>query len=189
MVEDTLARTGSLGVARYLACAPDLRDPFLRACAQRHGARLIAQGTGDLGDRMQRVASALLARHNKVLLVGTDSPTLPLDFVVEAEERLETADLVFGPSEDGGYYLLGQRGVYPEIFRGVVWGGTDVLRATLAKLETSRVQLLPRWYDVDRPDDLARLGRDLAGAAGCERTAAWFRGWRQRRVLKTFSSL
>jgi glycosyltransferase A (GT-A) superfamily protein (DUF2064 family) len=128
---------------------------------------------------MQGVSGALLARHGKVLLVGTDSPTLPLALVMEAEDRLETADLVFGPSDDGGYYLLGQRRLYPEIFCGVAWGSTDVLPTTLAKLETSRVQLLPPWYDVDRPDDLVRLQRDLAGSVGCERTATWFRAWRQ----------
>jgi rSAM/selenodomain-associated transferase 1 len=175
-------------MVRYLACAPDIRQPFFQACAQRHGARLIAQGAGDLGDRMRRVAKALLARHGKVLLVGTDSPTLPLEFVVEAEDRLDAADLVFGPSEDGGYYLLGQRRLFPEIFRGVVWGGTGVLRATLAKLDTSRAHLLPPWYDVDRPDDLARLRSELTHSVGCERTMAWFRGWRDPSRLKTLSS-
>ncbi|MEW6682083.1 MAG: TIGR04282 family arsenosugar biosynthesis glycosyltransferase [Nitrospirota bacterium] len=179
LVEDTLCRTAALDMVRYLACTPDIRHPFLQACAQRYGARLIAQGAGDLGDRMLRVVKTLLARHGKVLLVGTDSPTLPLEFVAEAEDRLNAADLVFGPSEDGGYYLLGQRRLYPEIFRGVAWGGADVLRATLAKLDPSRVRLLPPWYDVDRPEDLARLRHDLAESVGCERTTAWFRGWRQ----------
>jgi rSAM/selenodomain-associated transferase 1 len=189
LVEDTLRRAASLDVVRYLACAPDIQEPFLRACAHRYGARLIAQGAGDLGDRMQRVARTLLTRHRKVLLVGTDSPTLPLEFVAEAEQRLNVADLVFGPSEDGGYYLVGQRRLYPEIFHGVAWGGANVLRVTLAKLDPSQVQLLRQWYDVDRPDDLARLRIDLAGTVGCQRTIAWFRGWRQTSRRKTRSNL
>lgn len=189
LVEDTLHCTASLDMVRYLACAPDTREPFLRACAKRHGARLIAQGAGDLGDRMERVARALLARHAKVLIVGTDSPTLPLGFIVDAKNRLEAGDLVFGPSEDGGYYLVGQRRLHSEIFRGVAWGGSEVLRTSVAGLDPSRIQFLPPWYDVDRPEDLERLCSDIAGSAACEATAAWLREWRESRRAKTTSSL
>jgi rSAM/selenodomain-associated transferase 1 len=177
LVEDTLGRLTELPMVRYLACAPSTRDPFFEACAERFGTRLVAQGTGDLGQRMQRVATLLLTRYRKVLLIGTDSPTLPLDFVIQAEQRLETSDLVFGPSEDGGYYLLGQRRLYREIFDGVTWGGGDVLAGTLAKLDPSVVAIIPPWYDVDRPSDLLRLDADL-DRAECPRTAAWLRNWR-----------
>jgi hypothetical protein len=179
LVDDTLRRVATLDMVRYLACAPGVREPFLRDCANRYGARLIAQGTGDLGRRMQRVATTLLARHGKVLFVGTDSPTLPLKFVLQAAQRLDAVDLVFGPSEDGGYYLLGQRRLYREIFKGVTWGGAAVLADTLAKLDPSSVELSPLWYDVDRPGDLARLRADLKGRATCPRTSAWLRSWRQ----------
>lgn len=175
LLEDTLHRTAALEMAHYLACAPDARQPFLNACARRYGARVITQGAGDLGDRMRRVVTTLLKRHSKVLLIGSDSPTLPLEFITDAEDRLTTVDLVLGPSEDGGYYLLGQRRLFPEIFRGVAWGGADVLRTTLAKLDRSRVELLPPWYDVDRPEDLDRLRTELVGSGVCERTRAWFR--------------
>lgn len=179
LVDDTLRRVATLDMIQYLACAPGVQDPFLRGCAKRYGARLITQGTGDLGRRMQRVATTLLTRHRKVLLVGTDSPTLPLEFVTQAAHRLDAVDLVFGPSEDGGYYLLGQRRLYPEIFTGVTWGSAGVLAETLAKLGRSSVALNPLWYDVDRPDDLVRLRADLKGRATCPRTSAWLRSWRQ----------
>lgn len=179
LVEDTLRRLAELPLVRYLACAPNIRDPFFKACADRYGTRLIAQGTGDLGQRMRRVATTLLTRHRKVLLIGTDSPTIPLDFVTQAEQRLETSDLVFGPSEDGGYYLLGQRRLYREIFDGVTWGGADVLADTLAKLDPSVVAIIPSWYDVDRPSDLTRLAADLTDTLQCPRTSAWLRNWRQ----------
>lgn len=177
LVEDTLSRITSLDMVRYLACAPDIRQPFLRTCAQRYNATPIAQGDGDLGDRMQRVVRMLLARHHKVLLIGTDSPTLPLDRLVEAEQRLDLADLVFGPSEDGGYYLIGQRRLDQTIFHGVAWGTATVLADTLAKLDPSQVALLPQWYDVDRPEDLVRLRTDRVGTATCPRTLAWLRMW------------
>lgn len=179
LVDDTLRRVAELPMVRYLACAPTSRDPFLQECAGRYGARLIAQGAGDLGARMRRVAVRLLAQHRKVLLLGTDSPTLPLAFVTQAEQRLETAELVFGPSEDGGYYLLGQRRLYPEIFTGVAWGGGAVLADTLAKLDPSIVATLPPWYDIDRPDDLTRLTADLTDRPQCPSTSAWIQNWRQ----------
>lgn len=179
LVDDTLRRVAAFDMVRYLACAPDVREPFLRGCADRYGTQLIAQGIGNLGQRMHRVAATLLARHRKVLFVGTDSPTLPLEFVAQAAQRLDAVDLVFGPSEDGGYYLLGQRRLYPEIFKEVAWGGAAVLADTLAKLDPSSVELNPLWYDVDRPGDLARLRADLKGRATCPRTSAWLRSWRQ----------
>jgi hypothetical protein len=167
-------------MVRYLACAPNIRQPFLQTCARRHGARLIPQGSGDLGDRMQRVVAGLLARHRTVLVIGTDSPTLPLEYLREATQRLDATDVVFGPSEDGGYYLLGQRRLYPAIFRGVTWGGSDVLAETLAKLDSSvQIGLLPRWYDVDRPEDLSRLRADVVASADCPSTRVWFQAWKR----------
>jgi rSAM/selenodomain-associated transferase 1 len=181
LVEDTLRRVRSLDMVRYLACAPDIRQSFFRTCARRYSARLITQGPGDLGDRMRRVVTRLLARHRTVLLIGTDSPTLPLEFIQEGERRLDAADLVVGPSDDGGYYLLGQRRLYRSIFYGVTWGGEEVLSETLAKLGSSaRISLLPRWYDVDRAEDLSRLRADVAATTDCPETRAWFREWAQQ---------
>ncbi len=182
LVEDTLRRVGSLDMVRYLACAPDIRQPFLQTCARRHGARLVPQGPGDLGDRMQRVVTRLLARHRTVVVIGTDSPTLPLEYIREAVRRLHADDdVVFGPSEDGGYYLLGQRRLYRTIFRGVTWGGADVLAQTLSRLGSSlQIGLLPRWYDVDRSEDLSRLRADVAASEECPDTRAWFRAWKPR---------
>jgi rSAM/selenodomain-associated transferase 1 len=174
-VRDTLDRVAPLGASCYLACAPSSRHPFLAACARRFKARPIAQGTGDLGARMKRVAKTLLARHRKVLLIGTDSPTVPLEFVTEAVDRLDVAEFVFGPSADGGYYLVGLRRVVPVLFENIAWSGPHVLADTLARLDPSRVALLPPWYDIDRPDDLARLRKDLAATPGCPQTKAWFR--------------
>lgn len=189
LVEDTLRRVRSLDMARYLACAPHTRQPFFRTCASRHDVALIAQGSGDLGARMERVVARLLTRHSAVMVLGTDSPTLPLEYIRDAEQRLRTEELVFGPSEDGGYYLVGQRRLHGAIFRGVPWGGATVLAETLAKLGPSlRVGLLPRWYDVDRFEDLARLQTDLEASGECPRTRAWFRAWRPRSGRSRFSA-
>ncbi|MBI3608327.1 MAG: TIGR04282 family arsenosugar biosynthesis glycosyltransferase [Nitrospirae bacterium] len=180
LLRDTLRRVTTLPFTHYLACAPTVDDPFFRACARRYGAHPISQGSGNLGMRMRRVVQALLGRHSSVLLIGTDSPTLPLDYIERARIALETVDLVFGPSEDGGYYLLGQRCFDPRVFVGIPWGSAAVLETTLAKVDPSRVALLPSWYDVDRPSDLERLRRELAGVADAPHTRALLRSWERR---------
>lgn len=182
-VEDTLRKVAPLEVDRFLAYAPRPRDPFLLACARRYRARTIAQGPGDLGARMQRVAASLLDRYPKVVIIGTDSPTMPIAFIEEARQRLDHADLVFGPSADGGYYLLGQRRLCPDIFQGIAWGSSDVLAATLRKVPRASVALLPPWYDIDRPNDLVRLQTALDGTTDCPKTSAWFQARARRRHL------
>jgi len=185
-IEDTLSRVAARPWPwpgpRYLACAPATGDPFLIECARRYGADPIAQGPGDLGARMRRVVQALLKRHAAVVVIGSDSPTLPPMYLDRACAALRSVDLVFGPSDDGGYYLVGQRCLEPDLFRDIPWGTADVLEATLARLDPRRVALLPPWYDVDRPDDLERLRRELDAGAACPRTRAVLRSWERRPV-------
>lgn len=183
LLRDTLNRVTTLPFTHYLACAPTVDDPFLMACARRYGAHPITQGSGNLGTRMQRVVRTLLGRHSSVLVIGTDSPTMPLDYVERARASLKTVDVVFGPSEDGGYYLVGQRCFDPRLYDGIPWGSGAVLETTLAKLDRSRVALLPPWYDVDRPADLDRLRRELDGVADAPHTRALLRSWERARIL------
>ena len=74
-----------------------------------------------------------------------------------------THDVVVGPSDDDGYYLIGARVAVPELFTDVHWSTADVLATTLARLEGRRsYSVLPKWHDVDSEDDLARLQEALA---------------------------
>jgi rSAM/selenodomain-associated transferase 1 len=136
------------------------------ASALRGFLRLPQRG-GDLGERMRRTSRDLLLRgYARVILVGGDSPTLPVARLVEACRALRAgADLVLGPAGDGGYYLVGLRRDRPEIFRGVPWGSAEVLQATLRRARRTRivVRLLRPWHDVDRVEDLVRLRRELRG--------------------------
>src|SRR5262249_55897042 len=99
-----------------------------------------------------------------VVLLGSDSPTLPGTFVAEAFRLLETADVVLGPATDGGYYLLGCARRRPPVFDGIDWGSPHVLEQTIACLADPawRVALLPPWYDVDTLDDWRMLRGHLA---------------------------
>ena len=116
------------------------------------------QPKGDLGDRMAYAFRATLKKADSVVILGTDSPTLPPKIVDQAFTALETVDAVIGPACDGGYYLLGLRQNRP-IFDNIPWGTETVLVRTLAKLKTTgcTYHMLPFWYDVDRPVDLALL--------------------------------
>lgn len=176
LIQDTLARVSAIPMSLYLACTPTVRDPSLATYARRYGARVIPQGPGDLGDRMYRVSRRLLARHTAVIVLGTDSPTLPLEYIERAQSALAEVDLVLGPSDDGGYYLLGQRRVHPKIFADIPWGTGDVLAATLDALDTP-VTLLPPWYDVDRPSDMTRLQQELRLKPDCPKTRALLQSW------------
>lgn len=95
------------------------------------------------------------------LLVGTDTPTLPTAYLQRACDALQrgAADVVLGPSEDGGYYLIGLRRPVPELFTGMPWSSSTVAAETLARIRRLglRLALLPGWFDVDRGEDLARL--------------------------------
>lgn len=143
------------------------------------GPRPRLQGAGDLGRRLLRAFERTAAEGTPAtVVIGADAPTLPRSRVLRAFELLEAgAEAVVAPALDGGYVLLGASRPLPELFHGVPWGGEDVLRTTLARVRSGRIdlRLLDPWYDVDDSGGLERLRRDLAGAGG-ERAPATARG-------------
>lgn len=163
-LRDTLDRLGGIPARRVLAYAPRQAEAYFAAIAGT-GYELYPQAEGDLGERMSDFfAVQFRQRAETVIIVGTDSPTLPLGFVKTAQEQLQTADLVLGPATDGGYYLIGARPPAPPVFRNVPWGTSQVLAATVERVAQSgcRLALLPPWYDVDTVDDWRMLRGHLA---------------------------
>jgi len=128
----------------------------------------------DLSARLQQLFRELFAKgYGRVVVIGSDSPTLPRARLLQALRVLHHVPVVLGPTEDGGYYLLGCRKVQvgerirlPDIFDGIAWGTSKAYAQTLKRLRRDRVAfgVLPRWYDVDRPADLRRLRREVAGS-------------------------
>jgi len=144
-----------------LCVTPDVDDPFLRALARRAGMALEAQHGADLGERMAAALRHAQAGATRVLLVGTDCPNLDETYLEEALDALDGgAEVVLGPAQDGGYVLIGlSRPVDGRLFADIDWGTERVLAQTRARLQAlgwSYRELPPRW-DVDRPEDLARL--------------------------------
>ncbi len=140
--------------ARKLAAALEL-DPRWQVTPQRGP---------DLGARMRNAfASFFRADYTRVVIVGTDTPWMGSERILRALDLLDTADVVLGPSRDGGYYLVGARRLVPQMFRDIPWGTSLVFRRTICALEKARVsyRLLPRDFDLDRPEDLARAARLL----------------------------
>lgn len=118
----------------------------------------IAQGSGDLGARMGRLMRDLPP--GPVVIVGCDIPDVTCGHVARAFAALGDADAVFGPAEDGGYWLVGlrRRPRVPEIFGGVRWSSEHALADTLANVSKAklRVAMLESLSDIDTAEDFAR---------------------------------
>ncbi len=115
---------------------------------------VLPQGRGDLGERMQRA----LGRHRRAVLVGCDIPGVTREDIAAAFRALGRADAVFGPAEDGGFWLagLGPRRP-PRPFAGVRWSCAETLADTLRNCAGHRVALVRRLRDVDTAEDLRAL--------------------------------
>lgn len=174
LVAHMLRELAVAGDFRAVAVAPDdRRDEFLVAAGGDW--QITGQGSGDLGERMKRLLQQLLGDHDRAVLVGADCPQLTPAIVDDALRRLEAHDVVMGPAADGGYYLLGLRGpwrdLYDCLFHGIVWGTEVVAKQTRAAAAGAGLGLveLDVRHDVDRPDDLPRLLRWVQqGGGGAE---------------------
>jgi rSAM/selenodomain-associated transferase 1 len=131
------------------------------------GIGLTQQRSPGLGSALEECFSIGLADgYQAVAVMASDSPTLPTSFVERAFEQVERdqADVVLGPTEDGGYYLLAARAVHPRLFRDMTWSTAEVLAETLrrCRAEDLRAGLVEAWYDIDTPDALVKLAKRLA---------------------------
>lgn len=131
-----------------------------------HDGHTLHRQEGDgLGARMQHAfVTSFAAGYERLVIIGTDHPTLPTAFIEQAFAALaEPLSICLGPSEDGGYYLLGMNDFYPVLFAGMTYSHPGVFEDTLARAGSTaaRVTILPRWYDVDTPKALRRLAADL----------------------------
>ncbi len=158
-----LHRLQNIGDERWLAFSPPDRQGEFKPITAGHW-QLEPQAEGDLGQRMHTFfANRLAEGHQRVVLLGTDSPSVPLTYVEQAFAQLRNHDVVLGPTEDGGYWLIGVSTEVPEIFANIPWSTPNVWQATIAALESEgrNYATAPTWYDVDEYTDLQRLMADL----------------------------
>jgi len=144
----------------------------LAALVQNAGAALSPQCEGALGRRMAAALAKELARSPRVLVLGADTPDLPLSYVADAFTALDGSDLCLGPATDGGYYLLGAKGSVPSMILddAIPWGSSRVLAVTrqrLAAADVGHTELAP-WSDVDDVEGLRGLADRLSAAGAPE---------------------
>ena len=126
-----------------------------------NGAGLVqgVQQGSTLGERMYAALSQSLRDYDRALVVGSDCPSVDPDYARKAVASLADYDVVLGPSDDGGFVLIGASRVTEGMLDNIVWGSPDVLAQTCERLDAaglSYVLLEPRW-DVDEPGDWARF--------------------------------
>lgn len=149
-----------LALDRILACAPAADHVFFKILGERHGVRLIDQIGDDLGAKMHQAASTLFGEgYRRLLIVGTDLPSLPLSIYRDALAQLDRHPVVIGPALDGGYYLLGLTRAVPELFDQIPWSTGEVLTATIARADAAGLSVgqLQPWRDVDTIEDLRSI--------------------------------
>ena len=134
-------------------------EAFVSICNKTN---IYLQNGKDLGARMDGAIQQTLLdkRVESVILIGTDCPALTERYLDQALLALESGvDVVLGPAEDGGYVLVGMRRPISAVFEDIPWGSDQVMRRTLETLKAKELtyRLLDTLWDVDRPEDMARL--------------------------------
>ena len=183
---DKIAAVQALsGVRPMVAYTPDEAQAEFAVLAPDFA--LVPQRGPDLGARLHTtLASLLAAGHPGAIAVDSDTPTLPREFLQQAVDCLTGPgpDVVLGPTEDGGYYLIGVRVANRALFDDMPWSTSAVLEITLRRAAAAGLQTVctPAWFDVDTPDDLRRLRTVLDGgrsAAEAGETARFLASLRQ----------
>jgi len=175
------------GFTGWLSVAGDTDHPVIAEIG-RMGIQIVAQRGSDLGDRMAcAIEDGLAAGFETVTLIGSDSPTLPADLVTDAVARLETADVVFAPTFDGGFALVSAKVPIEAMRADIAWSTEMTLVETIRAVADSKLlgDVVGFWYDIDQAQDLEFLSRHLLGVLGSRstglapRTAGWLveHGW------------
>src|SRR5256886_131379 len=168
---------GTEGVVLY---TPADAEAFLHNLLPE-GFNLVPQRGETLGERLVNAATDLLSNgFDAVCLINSDSPTLPCEILKTAASLLaQDGDrVVLGPSEDGGYYLIGLKHPHHELFERIAWSTADVLAHTIERAAEINlpVEFLPTWYDVDDAATLRLLCDELSLLTDGHNGRAQFRG-------------
>lgn len=167
MTRHALSTIAQTGLRATLWCEPKTDHPFFEECAREFGVTLRGQTVGDLGARMH---SIFACADGPLLLMGSDCPSIDAALLLSCAESFARAAAVFLPTIDGGYGLVGLNHPVPELFVDMPWGADVVMAETRARLSQLRVDWVEpaQIWDVDTPEDLARLAETGFPIPACE---------------------
>jgi uncharacterized protein len=159
---DTLDQMRQVDDTHRVIAYLDERDYFKRIAPD---FELIPQEGHDLGERLDHALTSYLScGYQRAVIMDSDSPTLPADYLSQAFDVLsDGADVVLGPCDDGGYYLIGMKRPSPRLLREVHMSTPTVAAETIALAKDEGLNLisLPTWYDVDDVASLSRLRQEI----------------------------
>ncbi|HKS75922.1 MAG TPA: TIGR04282 family arsenosugar biosynthesis glycosyltransferase [Terriglobales bacterium] len=179
LLDDTIALARSLTAVKVAVMCPHSDVGDLTGM-MGNGIQVVAQQGEGLAAGLTSVFGHFAGRKQSVIAFNSDSPHLPKTVLEDAFDTLASRDLVVGPTDDGGYYLVGAKSSHPTLFAGDNMGTTSALESLLMrarKLNLS-VGFTDLFYDVDVAADLLRLAAELKLVPGrAPRTAGWLKQW------------
>ena len=164
LLRDTFALASSLSEVRLaVAYTPALSKDYFQQVTPQDTLLFPVEGANIGACLAQATEHLFSAGFSRVMALNSDGPSLPRDYLLQAISLLEDHDVVIGPGEDGGFYLIGLRKFCAEIFQDISWSTSQVLSQTLARAEALSLHaaLTPTWYDVDTAHEAARLASEL----------------------------
>lgn len=151
---------------------------------------LIEQKGENLGERMSNAFEFALEEDSAVVMIGTDSPTFPANYITEAFESLEKdAEIVLGKAKDGGFYLIGLRKPIPKLFDEIAWSSSVVfeqITRNIKNLGIEKLKLIPEHYDVDTPDDFLIMKNEILGDENLQKLAEKTYLWLATNIQDSF---
>jgi len=179
LVEDTIDLSARVG-AQTVAVCPEGDQQELARWLPGHVAVVAQRGDGLAAGLRSTFAELCTEAGRRVVAFNADSPHLPADALESAFTALQSCDLVVGPCDDGGYYLVGATRSHGGLFDAAAMGKNSACQNLLAEAARIglRVALTAEHYDIDLPADLVRLASDLVrDPLRASRTAAVLAGW------------
>jgi rSAM/selenodomain-associated transferase 1 len=178
LLDDTLSLARSLGDVEVAIMCPESDVNELAVLAGKDVIVVAQKGAG-LAAGLTSVFARFAEDHpRRTIAFNSDSPHLPRSVLEDAFETLAAHDLVVGPTDDGGYYLVGAGASHPTLFANDGMSTNSALESLLSRARTLQLSVgfVEPFYDIDVADDLARLAAELrASPARAPRTARWLK--------------
>jgi len=178
LLDDTLALARSLGDVEVAVMCPDSDVDELARLAGNEASVVAQKGEGLAAGLTSVFAHFTEERQRRIIAFNSDSPHLPCSVLEDAFETLVAHDVVVGPTQDGGYYLVGAKASHPTLFASDGMGTGSALERLVSRVRTLELSLgfIDPFYDIDVPDDLTRLAAELRLAPErAPRTAMWLK--------------